>query len=45
MGSTQAGLTGFRGSIIRSKAVKQAASFLEKWLGDLKNNLEKPGAR
>ena len=45
MGSTQAGLTGFKGSIIRSKAVKQAASFLEKWLEDLKNNLEKPGAR
>jgi hypothetical protein len=45
MGSTQAGLTGFKGSLIRSKAVKQAASFLEKWLEDLKNNLEKPGAR
>jgi hypothetical protein len=45
MGSTQAGLTGFKGSIIRGKAVKQATSFLEKSLGDLKNNLEKPGAR
>ncbi|HZR58843.1 MAG TPA: hypothetical protein VFA74_18385 [Terriglobales bacterium] len=42
MGSTQAGLTGFKGSMIRGKAVKQAASFLEKWLEDVKNNLEKP---
>jgi len=45
MGSTQAGLRGFKGSIIRRKAVKQAVSFLENWLVDVKNNLEKPGAR
>ena len=43
MGSTQAGLTGFKGSIVRRKAVKQAASFLEESLRDVKNNLEKHG--
>jgi hypothetical protein len=42
-GSTQAGLTGFKGSIVRKKAVKQAASFLEESLRDVKNNLEKSG--
>lgn len=41
MGSTQAGLTGFKGSIIRKKAVKQADSFLREWLQDVKNDLEK----
>lgn len=41
MGSTQAGLTGFKGSIIRRKAVKQADSFLREWLQDVKNDLEK----
>lgn len=41
MGSTQAGLTGFKGSIIRKKAVKQANSFLQEWLQDVKNDLEK----
>jgi hypothetical protein len=43
MGSTQAGLTGLKGSIVRRKAVKQAASFLEESLRDVKNNLEKHG--
>ncbi len=45
MGSTQAGLTGFKGSIIRGKAAKKASSFLEKWLAETKNDLEKPGAQ
>jgi hypothetical protein len=42
-GSTQAGLTGFKGSMIRRKAVKQAASFLKEWLQDIKVDLEKQG--
>src|SRR5262249_54087698 len=41
MGSTQAGLTGFKGSIIRRKTVKQTNSFLREWLQDVKNGLEK----
>jgi len=43
MGSTQAGLTGFKGSIIRRKAVKRAASSLKESLQDIKNNLENLG--
>jgi hypothetical protein len=43
MGSTQAGLTGFKGSIVRKKAVKQASSFLKESLRDIKSNLEKHG--
>jgi hypothetical protein len=43
MGSTQAGLTGVKGSIIRKKAVKRASSFLKESLLDTKNNLEKRG--
>jgi len=42
MGSTQAGLTGFKGSIIRGKAVKRAVSFLNESLQDIKKKLEAP---
>lgn len=42
MGSTQAGLTGFKGSIIRGKAVKRVVSFLNESLQDIKNKLEAP---
>lgn len=43
MGSTQAGLTGFKGSIIRRKAVNQATSALKDSLKEIKNTLEKRG--
>lgn len=42
MGSTQAGLTGFKGSIIRGKAVDRVVSFLKESLQDIKNKLEAP---
>ncbi|HSM84941.1 MAG TPA: hypothetical protein VLT16_02260 [Candidatus Limnocylindrales bacterium] len=40
MGSEQAGLTGFKGSIIRHKAVDRSASNLRKYLAAAKNALE-----
>ncbi len=42
MGSTQAGLTGFKGSIIRGKAVNRDVSFLNESLQDIKDKLEAP---
>lgn len=44
MGATQAGLTGFKGSIIRGKAVKQATAFLRESLQDTRSSLERQGA-
>ena len=41
MGSEQAGLTGFKGSIVRSHAVGRGASNLQKSLTTIKNALEK----
>jgi hypothetical protein len=41
MGSEQAGLTGFKGSIVRSHAVGRSASSLQKSLTAMKNALEK----
>jgi len=41
MGSEQAGLTGFKGSIVRSHAVGRGASNLQKSLATIKNALEK----
>jgi hypothetical protein len=41
MGSEQAGLTGFRGSIVRSHAVGRGVSNLQKSLTTIKNALEK----
>jgi len=41
MGSEQAGLTGFKGSIVRSHAVGRSVSNLEKSLTAIKNTLEK----
>jgi len=41
MGSEQAGLTGFKGSIVRSHAVGRGASNLQKSLTTIKNVLEK----
>jgi hypothetical protein len=41
MGSEQAGLTGFKGSIVRSHAVGRSASSLQKSLTAMKNSLEK----
>jgi hypothetical protein len=40
MGSEQAGLTGFKGSIVRKAAVDRSASSLQKSLTSLKNTLE-----
>jgi len=40
MGSEQAGLTGFKGSIVRKVAVGRSASSLEKSLAAIKNILE-----
>ncbi|MCU1287246.1 MAG: hypothetical protein JWO13_3596 [Acidobacteriales bacterium] len=41
MGSEQAGLTGFKGGIVRRKAVGRTASSLEKSLATIKSTLEK----
>jgi hypothetical protein len=41
MGSEQAGLTGFKGSIVRKVAVGRSASSLQKSLTAIKNTLEK----
>jgi len=41
MGSEQAGLTGFKGSIVRKVAVGRSASDLEKSLTAIRNILEK----
>jgi hypothetical protein len=41
MGSEQAGLTGFKGSIVRKAAVDRSASSLQKSLASIKNTLEK----
>jgi len=41
MGSEQAGLTGFKGSIVRSHAVGRGVSNLQKSLTTIKNTLEK----
>ncbi|HUN63928.1 MAG TPA: hypothetical protein VMU53_18155 [Candidatus Sulfotelmatobacter sp.] len=41
MGSEQAGLTGFKGSIVRKAAVDKSASSLQKSLASIKNTLEK----
>ena len=40
MGSEQAGLTGFKGSIVRKAAVDRSASSLQKSLAAIKNTLE-----
>jgi len=40
MGSEQAGLTGFKGSIVRKAAVSRSASSLQKSLTSIKNTLE-----
>jgi hypothetical protein len=40
MGSEQAGLTGFKGSIVRKIAVDRSVSSLEKSLGIIKTTLE-----
>jgi hypothetical protein len=40
MGSEQAGLTGFKGSIVRKVAVDRSASSLQKSLAAIKNTLE-----
>jgi hypothetical protein len=40
MGSEQAGLTGFKGSIVRKAAVGRSASSLQKSLASIKNTLE-----
>jgi len=40
MGSEQAGLTGFKGSILRKVATDRSASSLQKSLAAIKNNLE-----
>jgi len=40
MGSEQAGLTGFKGSIVRKVAVDRSASSLQKSLTVIKNTLE-----
>lgn len=42
MGSEQAGLTGFKGSIVRGAAVGRSVSSLEKSLTAIKRNLEEP---
>jgi hypothetical protein len=42
MGSEQAGLTGFKGSIVRKVAVGRSASTLQKSLVSIKNALEQP---
>lgn len=42
MGSEQAGLTGFKGSIVRKVAVGRSVSSLEKLLSSLKTALESP---
>jgi hypothetical protein len=41
MGSEQAGLTGFKGSIVRKEAVNKSASSLQKSLATIKTALEK----
>ena len=41
MGSEQAGLTGFKGSIVRKEAVNKSASSLQKSLASIKTALEK----
>jgi hypothetical protein len=41
MGSEQAGLTGFKGSIVRKAAVSRSASSLQSSLASIKNTLEK----
>jgi len=41
MGSEQAGLTGFKGSIVRKAAVGRSASNLQKSLASIKDTLEK----
>jgi hypothetical protein len=41
MGSEQAGLTGFKGSIVRKAAVSKSASNLQKSLAAIKGALEK----
>ena len=41
MGSEQAGLTGFKGSIVRKVAVDKSASSLQKSLASIKSTLEK----
>ena len=41
MGSEQAGLTGFKGSIVRKSAVGRSVSNLQKSLTTIKNALEK----
>ena len=41
MGSEQAGLTGFKGSIVRKAAVGRSASNLQKSLASIKDSLEK----
>jgi hypothetical protein len=41
MGSEQAGLTGFKGSIVRKVAVDKSASSLQKSLASIKDTLEK----
>jgi len=40
MGSEQAGLTGFKGSIVRHVAVDKSVSSLQKSLASIKNTLE-----
>jgi hypothetical protein len=41
MGSQQAGLTGFKGSIVRKAAVSRSASSLQKSLASIKDTLGK----
>lgn len=42
MGSEQAGLTGFKGSIVRKMAVSRSVSGLQKTLASIKSTLERP---